>query len=204
MIAWVRGKLLQNNPPRVLVELAGGVGYELLVPETTCQGFPAVGQEVCLHTHVVIRPDAQLMYGFPQEVDRDLFRRLIALRGMGPQNALRLLSAMSGAEIVACVRGNNSAALERVPRVGRKLAQMLVMQLQDELGHWEDRYGEAASGAADVAASRPVQDTISALEGLGFSQAQSLAAVREILRETSGKEEPEELLRQALRKLGTK
>lgn len=130
MIGYLRGTLLEKQPPHVLLDV-NGVGYELEVPMTTLFQLPAVGEPLVLHTHLVVREDAQLLYGFFAKRDRALFRELIRLNGVGPKLALALMSGMSVDELIQCVNAEDTSRLMKVPGVGKKTAERLLVELKD-------------------------------------------------------------------------
>ena len=168
MIGRLRGTLLEKQPPQLLLDV-GGVGYEVSAPMTTFYELPETGNEVTLHTHLAVREDAHVLYGFLREQDRALFRNLIKVSGVGPKLALAILSGMSADEFAGCVHGGNSAALTKLPGVGKKTAERLVIEMKDRLKDWQGAaLPGAVAGAAATPASDAVKDAISALVGLGY------------------------------------
>src|SRR5690242_16582015 len=133
MIGSVRGRIVAKIPPQLLVE-AGGLGYELEVPMSTFFHLPPVGEEVRLLTHLVVREDAHVLYAFATEEERRLFRSLIKVAGVGPKIALALLSGLSVTAFAECVVREDVSALTRVPGVGRKTAERLIIEMRDRLG----------------------------------------------------------------------
>lgn len=201
MIGFLRGTLLDKQPPFVILDVAG-VGYELEVPMTTLFQLPAAGQPLELHTHLVVREDAQLLFGFYTRQDRQMFRELIRLKGVGPKLALALMSGMSADALVACVHAEDIKQLTTVPGVGKRTAERLLVELKGKFKDWDVPAGvvlpEAGSAAMQPATSAE-QDAVSALAGLGFKPAEASRAVRAVFaEELSG----EELIRLALRGLG--
>ena len=163
MIGSLAGLLVQKSPPALLVEV-GGVGYELEAPMSTFYQLPPVGQSVRLLTHLVVREDAQLLYGFGTADERTLFRNLLKVSGIGPRIALAILSGSTVEGFAACVQADDVAALTRIPGVGRKIAERLIVEMRDRLA------AQAAAGHAAVAAS-PVgvaAEAFSALVALGY------------------------------------
>jgi len=132
MIGFLRGKLAAKHPPQLLVEV-NGVGYEVEAPMSTFYGLPAVGVEVHLYTHLVVREDAHVLFGFGTERERGLFRELIKVSGVGPRMGLAILSGVTVDEFHRCVEGQDVAALVRVPGIGRKTAERLVIEMRDRL-----------------------------------------------------------------------
>jgi len=168
MIGRLKGTLLEKQAPRLLLDV-NGVCYEIDAPMTTFYELPEAGSTVTLHTHFVVREDAQLLYGFLRQSDRSLFRTLIKISGVGPKLALAILSGMSADEFVGCVQGGDSAALTRVPGVGKKTAERLVVEMRDRVKDWQ---GVSLSPDAVTQAGEPavdaLKDAISALVALGY------------------------------------
>lgn len=167
MIGYLRGKLVHKAPPALIVDVQG-VGYELEAPMTTFYHLPALGAEVVLHTHLVVREDAHSLFGFAAEAERSLFRTLIKISGVGPKLALTILSGQSAEEFQRCIHNNDTQALVRLPGVGKKTAERLVIELRDRL---------PGSAAQDSGAAQPQvvsttgdarQEAISALCSLGY------------------------------------
>lgn len=180
MIGRIYGKIIDKQPPQLLVDVQG-VGYEIDAPMSTFYQLPNLGEPVTLHTHLVVREDAQLLYGFASLAERSLFRSLIRVNGVGARMALTILSGMSADEFIACVQDNDAAALVRLPGVGKKTAERLIIELRDKL---KDQLVESApmagSGASSVATvpSSPVADAVSALIALGYKGAEASRMVR--------------------------
>ncbi len=146
MIGSVRGRIASKTPPQLTVDV-GGIGYELEAPMSTFFLLPAVGEEVRLLTHLVVREDAHILYAFATENERRLFRSLIKVSGVGPKIALALLSGISVEAFALCVQNQDIAALTRVPGIGRKTAERLVVEMKDRLGPTADyRGGQRAAG----------------------------------------------------------
>jgi len=183
VIALLRGRLAWKRPPRVLVEV-GGVGYELEAPLSTVFRLPAVGEEVLLHTHLLVRDDALQLYGFATQEERGLFRELLRVSGVGPRLAVAILSGLSPAELRRCLREGDTAALTRLPGVGRKTAARLVVELRERLGG-EAAEGPAPAGAAGAGMEAPERDAEAALESLGYAPAEARRLVRRALREAA-------------------
>lgn len=197
MIGRLRGRLAEKHPPRLLLDVHG-VGYEVEAPMSTFYQLPALGEEVTLHTHLVVREDAQALYGFYTERERALFRSLIRVSGIGPRVAITILSGISADEFALCVSHSDSAALTRLPGVGKKTAERLIIEMRDRLGDWgvagipADGAPVAASVAAGGDATR---DAVSALIALGYKAADAGRMVRAIGAEGL---ESDELIRRAL------
>ena len=148
MIGRIRGTLVYKQPPDILVE-AGGVGYEVQVPMTTLFQLPELGEELTLVTHFVVREDAQLLYGFIQERDRQLFRQLIKVNGVGPKLALTILSGMDSASFARCVQRDDITSLVALPGVGKKTAERLLIEMRDKLKDWLVQLDDAGQGSFD-------------------------------------------------------
>ncbi len=191
MIGSLRGRITAKVPPQLTVEV-GGIGYEIEAPMSTFFGLPALGAEVQLLTHLVVREDAHILYGFASEEERRLFRSLIKVSGVGPKIALALLSGISVREFYECVQSQDSAALTRVPGIGRKTAERLIVEMRDRLAA-PDLAGPSAMGA--VSAS-PEAEAFDALVALGYRPAE---ATRLLKTAGPGTQSTEELIRRALK-----
>jgi holliday junction DNA helicase RuvA len=190
MIGSVRGRIAAKTPPQLTVEV-GGVGYELEAPLSTYFHLPAVGEEVRLLTHLVVREDAHVLYAFATEEERRLFRSLIRVSGVGPKIALALLSGISATAFAECVQREDIAALTRVPGVGRKTAERLIVEMRDRLAAPQMPGGAAAGAAATSAES----EAYGALVALGYRPAE---AARLLKAAGPGTHSTEELIRRAL------
>lgn len=199
MIGRIRGQLAATHPPEILVDV-GGIGYELQVPMTTLFQLPPLGGDVVLLTHMVVREDAQQLYGFAIEQDRRLFRELIKVSGVGPRLALTLLSGMDAHAFARCLERDDVKALVALPGVGRKTAERLLVEMRDKAGKW---LGELAPepGTADeampVAATDAREEAEQALIALGYKPAEAakwVAGVDESEAQTSA-----DIIRMALR-----
>jgi len=169
MIGRLSGTLISKHPPDILVDV-GGVGYEVQVPMTTLYALPAVGERVLLLTHLVVREDAQILFGFGGERERQLFRELIKVNGVGPRLALTILSGMDAAAFVRCIQGGDLTALTRLPGVGKKTAERLLIEMRDRLKDWlnEIAPAHAALPTAVAPQSSALADAESALVTLGY------------------------------------
>lgn len=170
MIGRLHGKLIEKNPPQVLIDV-GGVGYEVDVPMSTFCNLPAEGSEITLLTHFIVREDAQLLYGFATAAERQTFRALIRISGVGPRIALAVLSGMSTQDLADAVEQGNATLLTRVPGIGKKTAERLVLELKGKLAG-------SAFAPAGGAASAAQTDILSALMALGYSEREAQASVR--------------------------
>jgi holliday junction DNA helicase RuvA len=196
MIGRLRGKLLNKHPPELLLDVMG-VGYEVEAPMSTFYQLPEVGEEVVLHTHLVVREDAQLLYGFYSLAERRLFRSLIRINGVGPKLALTILSGINADEFSRAIFDNDVAALTRLPGVGKKTAERLVVELRDKLdaGVIPSMGAHSGAGPASAEASNPVSDAVSALIALGYKAPDASRMVRAV---DAGGLAAEEIIRSAL------
>lgn len=198
VIGRLRGTLAEKQPPHLLLDV-NGVGYELEVPMTTLYRLPSVGEPVTLHTHQVVREDAHLLYGFFEKRERELFRELIRLNGVGPKLALALMSGLEVDELVRCVQAQDSAALTRVPGVGKKTAERLLVELKDRFKAWESMPAIATlvvEPRAGAAVSSAENDAVSALISLGYKPQEASRAVAAVKEDGLSSED---LIRRALR-----
>ena len=197
MIGHLRGQVVRKQPPQLVVDVSG-VGYELEAPMSTFYDLPAVGEAVLLYTHLVVREDAHTLYGFVREAERGLFRALLRVSGVGPKVALALLSGMNADEFARCVQREDVASLTRLPGVGKKTAERLIVEMRDRLERLEDRGLVDAvrpRGAGTVAPSA-VDDAVSALVALGYRVPEASRMVRAVAGEGLASEE---LIRAALK-----
>lgn len=167
MIGRIAGRLLAKQPPQVLVDVAG-VAYELDVPMSTFYNLPASGEAVTLYTHLVVREDAHILYGFATLEERAAFRQLIRISGVGARTALAVLSGMSVADLAQAVAAQEAARLTRIPGIGKKTAERLLLELKGKL---------AAEAQAPAGTEKP-GDVVNALLALGYSEKEALGAVR--------------------------
>jgi len=170
MIGKLTGTLGDKNPPQVLVD-CNGVGYEVDVPMSTFYNLPAVGEKVTLLTHFVVREDAQILYGFASPAEREAFRQLIKISGVGPRTALSVLSGMSVADIAQAVTAQDAGRLVKVPGIGKKTAERLLLELKGRIGA---DLGLAAGGATSDAQA----DILQALVALGYSDKEAAASLK--------------------------
>ena len=169
MIGRVAGTLVEKNPPQVVV-LAGGVGYEIDVPMSTFYNLPRTGDRVELLTHLVVREDAHLLYGFLTAGERTAFRQLLKVSGVGPRIALAILSGVSVAAFARCVVEPDAAALTRIPGVGRKTAERLIVEMRDRV---DAAGGLAAGGGVAAPPAGAEGEAFSALVALGYKPAEA-------------------------------
>jgi len=178
MIGRLAGLLLSKSPPQVLVD-AGGVGYEVDVPMSTFYDLPPIGERVVLLIHLTVREDAHLLYGFLTEAERAAFRELIRIAGVGPRTALSVLSGLSVAELAQAITLQESGRLIKVPGIGRKTAERLLLELKGKLG---PELPLPAGRAADAEAAA---DVLRALLSLGYSEREAGAAVKQLPPDTT-------------------
>ncbi len=181
MIGRLRGILLEKTPGRVLIE-ASGLGYEVDIPYTTFFTLPEPGQETVLHTHLSVREDAHLLFGFGVRADRDLFRLLIRTTGVGPKLALALLSGLDAEQFVHCVERDDVAALTKVPGVGKKTAERLLIEMRDRIGQLEVPVSRGG-GAGEATSSREKDgagEAEAALIALGYRPQEAAKAVNSV------------------------
>lgn len=203
MIGRLRGILLEKQPPHLLLDV-GGVGYEVQAPMTTFYRLPLLGEEITLHTHLSITENLHQLFGFIDQRDRSLFRTLIKVNGVGPKLAIAILSGMESDDIARCVRDDNTAALTKVPGIGKKTAERLVVELRDRLKAWDLPQHLMAPASESLL---PAKDDVyaeaeSALIALGYKPADAskmiVAAARRHPEAGS-----EDLIRVALRSLAS-
>jgi len=191
MIGRLRGTLLEKQPPEVLIEVSG-VGYEVQLPMSSFYALPDAGQEAIIYTHFVVREDAQLLYGFADKHERAMFRELIKVNGVGPKLALAILSGMSANQFVQCIHNDAVTTLVKLPGVGKKTAERLVVEMKDRLKNWtgadlltpesdkmvfEDEFtNSAANGNAK-------DEAISALVSLGYKPAMAEKVIQQVYQE---------------------
>ena len=194
MIGRIHGILLQKEPPAMLVDV-GGIGYELEAPMTTFYDLPSTGSEVTLYTHLVVREDAHLLFGFSRLSQRSLFRSLLKVNGIGPRVALAILSGMNEDEFALCVSSEDIARITKVPGIGKKTAERLIVEMRDKV-----EAGDVAlpSGATSVVPTDPASEAVSALMALGYKGNEASRLVRNV----SGEDlTTEDIIRQALRNI---
>jgi len=197
MIGRLRGRVIQRQPPQLLLDV-NGVGYEVDAPMSTFYDLPEGEVEVILHIHMVVREDAQILYGFVRESDRALFRALLKVNGVGGKMALAILSGMSGADFGLCVQAGDITALTRLPGVGKKTAERLIVEMRDRLDKLVTAGPMPPSMTTAVPASEASVegDAISALEALGYKPAE---AMRMVQRVSADDMDTEALIRAALK-----
>jgi holliday junction DNA helicase RuvA len=178
MIGRLNGILLEKTPPLVLID-CNGVGYECEVPMSTFYNLPAIGEKVVMLTHFVVREDAQLLYGFGSDQERATFRQLLKVNGIGAKSALSILSGLSIDELIQAIALQEVGMLTRVPGVGKKTAERLLLELKDKF---------SAQGLTTVGAGHPKSassDVLNALISLGYNEREALAAVKQLAADTT-------------------
>lgn len=195
MIGRLTGTLLEKQPPALVLDVSG-VGYELEAPMSTFYQLPAQGERVSLYTHLVVREDAQLLYGFWREADRQLFRALLKVSGIGARIALAVLSSMNLDEFSLCIQAGDTASLCRIPGIGKKTAERLVIEMRDRLAKLDmpaNLMPQLAPGSTSQNANSEAQ---SALIALGYKPQDALRLVKAVATESMSSEE---LIRAALK-----
>jgi Holliday junction DNA helicase RuvA len=202
MIGQLRGIILEKQPPQLLLDV-NGVGYEIDAPMSTFYKLPDTGQEITLLTHFIVREDAHHLYGFATRDERTLFRTLLKVNGVGPRLALTILSSIEPDEFVRSITNNDKESLVRLPGVGKKTAERLVIEMRDKLSAWQEVSPVALSllsSKSDDKSPRnqTVQDAISALISLGYKPQEASRAVSKV---DDGALSSEEIIRKALREM---
>ena len=195
MIAHLRGKLIEKEPGRAIVE-AGGVGYDVAITVPTFTALPSVGAEASLHIHTQVSEDQIALFGFMDREEKRLFERLITVSGVGPKLATKMLSGISPERTVQAIRGQDHAQLTKIPGVGKKLAERLVVELKDKL----DDFAVAPIQAGSVVAGAAVDDVLSALVNLGYQRPSAEKAIEQaVAKDERLKDSFDELFRGALK-----
>lgn len=195
MIGFIEGILTLKQAPLMLINV-GGIGYEVEAPMTVFYDLPEPGAKLHLHTHLQVREDAHRLYGFASVFERDTFRSLLKVSGVGPKVALAILSGLTAEDFQRCVLDADVGQLTRIPGIGRKTAERLVIEMRDRIENDTAQASSAAAGA--IPAANASQDAIGALVALGYKQAEASRAVRGVERPGSSSED---LIRAALASL---
>jgi Holliday junction DNA helicase RuvA len=198
MIGSLRGRLAAKNPPMLLVDV-GGVGYEVEAPMSTFYGLPAVGEPVSLHTHLVVREDAHVLFGFGSEGERRLFRGLLKVSGVGPKIALGILSGASVEDFLRTIEAEDVAMLTRIPGIGRKTAERVLIEMRDSVKKFTLPAPGGEPGPVFAAPASPQSEAFAALVALGYKPAEVTRLLR--LAEEPGATTTE-LIRRALQAAG--
>lgn len=197
MISHVSGTLLAKGLDRAEIMTAGGVAYELMVPLGVYESLPRTGEQASLHTYLVVKEDAWQLYGFSTAHERRVFQRVLDAKGVGPALALGLLSTLTADRLVRALRDKDVATLQSVPRVGRKKAEQLILDLADKL----DDLHVTAPGAGTRAGVPGAEDAVRALVSLGYSTPDAERAVKSALDDGARQGDAAELIRRALGKV---
>jgi len=206
VIGRLRGQLIEKLAPEILIECSG-IGYEVTMPMTSIYALPEVDEEAIVYIHFVVREDAQLLYGFANKVERKLFRLLIKVNGVGPKLALAVLSAMSADQFVSCVSHEDLSGIVKIPGVGKKTAERLLIEMRDRLKDWQVQALEQtpATDAAPIQSSVEYTfvnderaDAVTALISLGYKQYQADKAVKLIYQQGMSSED---IIRDALKSM---
>ncbi|NJO16253.1 MAG: Holliday junction branch migration protein RuvA [Thioploca sp.] len=183
MINHLHGLLVEKQPPLLVIDVQG-VGYELLAPLSTFERLPDLNQTVKLLTHLSMREDTQVLYGFSNDAERSLFRTLIRVNGVGPKLALSILSTMDLTSFVQCVHDNNIQRLTRIPGVGKKTAERLIVEMRDRLANWStNQPATTTTSLRTLGIISPVDDAISALIALGYKPQEASRWVQAVAEE---------------------
>ena len=196
MISRIQGVLIEKRPPWLVID-CNGVGYELEVPMTTVWTLPELNKTVTILTHLIVRDDAHLLFGFATEAERKLFRSLIKVSGIGSKVALAILSGIESKEFVQCVHESNAARLTALPGIGKKTAERLIVEMRDRVGDWAPANLNAMASPS-AAAGNAVNDAISGLIALGYKPPEASRLVMELDRDDKSSEE---IIREVLRRL---
>ncbi len=194
MIGRISGILIEKDPPGLLVDVAG-VGYQIDAPMSTFYQLPALAEPVVLHIQTVVREDALLLYGFVSKAERSMFRKLVAVSGIGPRLALTVLSGMGVAELAQAIASQQVDVLVRVPGIGRKTAERLLLDLKDKMAEFEHSGGAAGT----VVAVSVIDEAAGALETLGYKRAEAMRVIRQL--EEKDRSDSETLIKAALKAL---
>lgn len=195
MIGFIRGKLINKQPPQLLVDV-GGIGYELDAPMSTFYGLPATGSDVALFTHLVVREDAHVLFGFGTERERRLFRELLKVSGIGPKLALSILSGINVDELLLCVASGDADSLVRIPGVGRKTAERLLIELRDRVKGFGETIAVPHTIGVASSAVGIQSEAFSALLALGYKPIEITKLLKAV---DASVQSVEEIIRHALK-----
>ena len=199
MIGQIEGTIIEKNPPEILVEVAG-ITYEILVPMSTLYQLPEPGELVRLHTHFSVREDAQTLYGFFDAETKKMFRSLVKVNGVGPKMALGILSGMSVEDFVQTVRNNDSEAMVRMPGIGKKTAERLMIEMRDKMIEWGSD-NNVGSDLSSQTKSSFTKDAEIAMINLGYKPQQAARAIAQALKVNPEINDSEELIRFSLKSM---
>ena len=186
MIGRLHGTIIEKTPPEILLDV-NGVGYELQLPMTCFYELPNIGEETTIITHFVVREDAQLLYGFITKQERKLFRELLKANGVGPKLALAIMSGMSANQFIACVEREDVSSLIKLPGVGKKTAERLIVEMRDRLKGWHGNdlftpYTDQVAEHAEASISTVEEEAISALLTLGYKPQQASMVISKLIK----------------------
>jgi Holliday junction DNA helicase RuvA len=198
VIGRIRGRLLEKKAPDILMDV-GGIAYELQVPMSTLYQLPDVGTDLLLHTHFVVREDAQLLYGFYDPKEKALFRALIKVNGVGPKMALAILSGMEVEEFVRIVRSDDVTAMVAMPGVGKKTAERLIIEMRDRLGDLREGEYVDSDASGSIQVSQISKDAETALISLGYKPQHAARAIAKVMKENVELQDSENLIRLVLK-----
>lgn len=203
MIGYLRGVLLESSFSQVIIDV-NGVGYEVNIPLSTFDKLPLEGNEAELFVYTQVREDAITLFGFATKSERDLFKILISVSGIGGKLANAILSSMAVENFVGAVKSNQAGLLSKIPGVGKKTAERLIVELRDKLDNFDTvAVGVKSDGSKlDKGESQVIEDVVTALTQLGYKKDQAVTAVQKIVAEFEGEIKAEELLRFALQRIG--
>ena len=198
MIGQIKGRLIEKNAPEILVDV-GGITYEILVPMSTLYQLPDLGGMVHLHTHFSVREDAQILYGFFDAESKRMFRSLVRVNGVGPKLALGILSGMSVDDFVQTVKRNDSDSMVKMPGIGKKTAERLIIEMRDKLSEWDST--DASSDLTHTLRSTFIKDAEIAMVSLGYKPQQAARAISQVLKNNPEIDDSEELIRFSLKSM---
>jgi holliday junction DNA helicase RuvA len=198
MISLISGTLVTKDLDRVEVMTAGGTGYEIVIPLGVFESLPRAGENVSLHTSLVVREDSWTLFGFSSVMEKQLFEKLLTANGVGPALAIGMMSTLSAPRLVKAIREKDIPTLQSVPRVGRKKAERLILDLGDKL----DTLGDSGGGQFAPSGSAVADDALRALTSLGYTSSEAERGVRAALDSGDWGSSPAELIRAALAKMG--
>jgi Holliday junction DNA helicase RuvA len=198
MIGWLNGHIVDKHQPGKLVLNVNGVGYDIETSLNTFFHLETVSGAVSLHIHTVVREDAFLLYGFLDKQERSLFRALIKVNGVGPKMAITILSSVKPAEFIQCIKQENAVFLTKLPGIGKKTAERLVIEMRDSIRQFSEPSGDSSYKQASIVRSE--DEALSALEALGYKPQEALKAVSKV---NNGEKNCEQLIREALQLLAT-
>ncbi len=196
MISFLKGIIIEKRAPELVIEV-NGIGYLITASMNTFYDLPAEGEAVNLYTYLIVREDAQLLFGFSQAQERQLFTTLIKVNGVGPKMAITILSSINADDFVNCIQSNDTATLVRLPGVGKKTAERLILDMRDRLEGWQVNLMQVNDTPIKATTTTNAQDAVSALVALGYKSHEAKRVVDKLNADLSS----EELIRQGLQGL---